>query len=108
MAPALGGGAGDMRLDQMLPGLSSTQRKDKVRDVAEWLKGTPLAKKPLVKASVRMVSDEGVRALQTTLAPMPARPPPVAEYENVAPALILPPYTPGADQVRDARGRVRR
>ena len=84
----------------MLPGLTPTQRKGKVRDVSEWLKSTPLAKKPLVKSSVRVLADEGVKALQTSVAPMPSRPLPDAEYENVHPALILPPYTPGADQVR--------
>jgi 5'-3' exoribonuclease 1 len=93
---------GDLRLDQMLPGLTPTQRKDKVRDVSEWLKSTALAKKPLVRSSVRVLADEGVKALQTSVAPMPSRPPSDVEYENVHPALILPPYTAGADQVRVA------
>ncbi|KAG2430247.1 hypothetical protein HXX76_010345 [Chlamydomonas incerta] len=91
---------GDIRLDQVLGGLSPTQRKDKVRELTEWIKSTPLAKRPLVKLGVQILADEGVKVLQTTVTPVPARPPPAAEYENVPPALLLPPYTPGPDTVK--------
>ena len=91
---------GDLRLDQLLPGLSPAQRKDKVRALTDWIKSTPLAKRPLVKLSVKVLSDEGVKALQTMVAPVPAYPPAALEYENVPPLLMLLPYTPGADQVR--------
>ncbi|KAG2447716.1 hypothetical protein HYH02_007176 [Chlamydomonas schloesseri] len=93
-------GLGDIRLDQVLAGLSPTQRKDKVRELTEWIKSTPLAKRPLVKLGVQILADEGVKVLQTTVTPVPARPPPAAEYENVPPALLLPPYTPGPDTVK--------
>ncbi|GLC57430.1 hypothetical protein PLESTB_001223500 [Pleodorina starrii] len=95
-----GEGAGDLRLDQLLPGLTPAQRKDKVREVTDWIKSTPLAKRPLVKLGTQVLSDEGVKALQSIVAPMPAHPPPPTEYENVPPLLLLPPYTPGADQVK--------
>ncbi len=71
-----------------------------MREVTDWLKSTPLAKRPLVKLGTKVLSDEGVRALQTAVSPVPARPPPPTEYENVPPSLVLPPYTPGADQVK--------
>ncbi len=91
--------AGDLRLDQVLSGLTPIQRKEKVRELTDWIKSTPLAKRPLVKLGTQVLSDEGVKALQAIVAPLPARPPPAAEYENVPPLLLLPPYTPGADQV---------
>ncbi|GIL88258.1 hypothetical protein Vretimale_14135 [Volvox reticuliferus] len=95
-----GESAGDLRLDQMLPGLTPADRKEKVREVIDWIKSTPLAKRPLVKVGTQVLSDEGVKALQAIVTPCPERPPPPAEYENVPPLLLLPPYTPGADQVK--------
>lgn len=99
-APSSPTASGDIRLDQVLGGMSPTQRKDKVRELTEWIKSTPLAKRPLVKLGVQILADEGVKVLQTTVTPVPARPPAAAEYENVPPALLLPPYTPGPDTVK--------
>ncbi|GLI61583.1 hypothetical protein VaNZ11_003999 [Volvox africanus] len=95
-----GESGGDLRLDQMLPGLTPSDRKERVREVIEWIKSTALAKRPLVKLGTQVLSDDGVKALQAIVTPSPARPPPPAEYENVPPLLLLPPYTPGADQVK--------
>lgn len=41
--------------------------------VIKWLKSLPSAKRPLVKSSVQLASDEAVEKLQLTMAPLPAR-----------------------------------
>lgn len=83
----------------MLPTITPSERKETVRQVTVWIKSTPLAKRPLVKLGTQVLSDEGVKALQSIVTPTPSRSPPPAEFENVPPLLLLPPYTPGADQV---------
>ena len=38
-----------------------------VAAVLKWLKSLPLAKRPLVKSSVQLLAEEGIKALQVRL-----------------------------------------
>ncbi|KAJ9516877.1 hypothetical protein QJQ45_027272, partial [Haematococcus lacustris] len=59
-----GFGPGQMRVAEMLPGLSPDERKAKVTAAVKWVKSCPLASRPLVPSHVQLMTEEGVRALQ--------------------------------------------
>ncbi len=66
---------------------------------AKWLKSLPSAKRPLVKSSVQLASDDAVEKLQLTLAPVAPRGRDAmlpVELEAVPAQLLLPPYDPAA------------
>ena len=50
-----------------MPQLSPEQRRARAEGVAKWVKSLPLASRPLVKTSVKMLSEEGVMALQRSM-----------------------------------------
>ncbi len=80
----------------MLPDLDPDQRRAQVDAAVKWLKASPIGKRPLVKDSVQMCTDEAVERLQMALTPLPGRGGASAplELECVPPALLLPPYDP--------------
>jgi hypothetical protein len=61
-----------------------------VAALRKWLKGLPLARRPLVKLNARVAPEPAVKMLQAALPPRAKELPPV-ELENVATTLLLPP-----------------
>ncbi|MEW5297011.1 MAG: hypothetical protein WDW36_000248 [Sanguina aurantia] len=90
----------DLYLNDIFPNDAPELRKARMHAVIAWIKASPLAKKPLVKATVTLLCDEGVRALQTTLAPIASRALPCVEFEAVSSTLLVPPYAAGPSSVR--------
>ena len=71
-----------------------------VAALQKWLKALPLARRPLVKSSVWLMTEEGAALLQMALPPPPPHAPPPVEYENAPPALLLPPYRPAPNAIK--------
>eukprot|EP00798_Chlamydomonas_sp_ICE-L_P005709 gene5709-12771_t len=98
------GGPGKIRLAEVLPSQSPQQRKDRVAAVVKWIKGLPLARRPLVKKSVQVLSEEGCVALQRVFPMLPTAQasPPCVELESVPLSKLLPPYQPSPESVKSA------
>lgn len=60
-------GGGSLRAAELLPALAPAERVDKLKGLIKWVKSTPLASRPLVKISVQIVTEEGVKAIQAAL-----------------------------------------
>eukprot|EP00983_Pelagomonas_calceolata_P012429 398150-Pelagomonas_calceolata.AAC.3 len=151
-------GGGSIRLADIMPDVNPEDRRARAEGVAKWVKKLPLASRPLVKTSVKILMEEGVLALQRAMPTLQARagllshakqklavcywqvndlewdrvlvqqahadlllhakaccmvagdkcklmmhkekPLPPVELESVSPQLLLPPYTPGPDQLK--------
>lgn len=97
---------GALRSEQLLPDCSPAERRETLESVRRFLKSLPFGRRPLVKASVKMASDEAVRQLQMQLSPLPnQRSPAPLELENVHPRLLLPPHEQGGVQSALTGGR---
>jgi len=91
-------GGGSIRLADIMPDVNPEDRRARAEGVAKWVKKLPLASRPLVKTSVKILMEEGVLALQRAMPTLKPLPP--VELESVSPQLLLPPYTPGPDQLK--------
>ncbi len=60
-------GHSGLRLADAFPTLSPDERKAKVTAAIKWVKACPLASRPLVPSSVKMVTDDGLRAVQQAM-----------------------------------------
>lgn len=61
--------AGALRLASLLPRMATGgERKAAAAAVQAWLKSLPLARRPLVKSSVQLMTEAGIAQLQLALA----------------------------------------
>lgn len=79
--PARTAAGGSIRLAELLPDKTPEARRAMAEGVQKWVKGLPLASRPLVKTSVQVLMEEGVLALQRSMPTLvrarPLRPSPV-------------------------------
>ncbi len=61
------GERGSLRLAELLPNLTQDERRAKAAAAMKWVKNSPLGGKPLVKTSVQMMPDEGVKKVQMAM-----------------------------------------
>lgn len=80
----------DLTLDLLLPNQPKEQQLEQLVALQKWLKGLPLARRPLVKLNAVIAPEAAVKMLQAALPPRAKEQPPI-ELENVAATLLLPP-----------------
>lgn len=85
----------DYILSEVFPGLDKNSALRKMKDAKGWLQGLPLFKRPLVKTSAQVASEDAIRALQAALPPTQPKNQALVELENVKPTLLLPPTEKG-------------
>ena len=61
-----------------------------IGNLTKWLKGLPLARRPLVKLNAKVAPEPAVKMLQSALPPR-SKEQAAVELENVAATLLLPP-----------------
>ena len=61
-----------------------------IGNLTKWLKGLPLARRPLVKLNAKVAPEPAVKMLQAALPPR-GKEQAAVELENVAATLLLPP-----------------
>ncbi|KAI3438723.1 hypothetical protein D9Q98_001143 [Chlorella vulgaris] len=84
----------DLTLDLLLPNQPKEQQLEQLAALQKWLKGLPLARRPLVKLNAVIAPEAAVKMLQAALPPRAKEQPPI-ELENVAATLLLPPTEKG-------------
>ena len=96
------GRAREVKAVDAAPGATPAERIAAARELYDWLRAQPLAKRPLVKLGAAVVRAEGVRLFQSTCAA--AAPGPALELTGVPLHALVPPLKPGAIVVYQRTG----